>query len=330
MRKILIGLLALGILFSSAVALQFQQKVGPWTLEFTSSKNFSVEIAHTDPSEKTKGDSWWVIALGDKSGNSSATLTFFSYANPRTIDPYMTFLLNAYANTSQAESIKNNSIIINGTKGILEEGFSKKNRGIWRGVAWPYQPYFDSEKEANATDDIIIWESVNLNPDQFQEMAESLHLEKGYRFMSEPWIVEFNSSQKLKAKTDIVGQSNLINLFDRSDHLVAWIELTSSDTVLQATKMALDEYLDNAAGSFKVTSPTKKTVIIDGTEGRMAEGYSSQFSRKWRMIVFPFEAKYDPFTSTNTTKHIVALYSLQDQDQFKVIAESIHITNLAE
>ncbi len=84
--------------------------------------------------------------------------------------------------------------------------------------------------------------------------------------------------------------------------------------------------LDSAIGLFKVTSPTKTSAFADGTEARMGEGYSSEFSRKWRGVVWPYGSQFDSFT--NTTKNYITFDSLQEQAEFEEILNSLHVTNV--
>ncbi len=318
MKKILLYMVALVFLFSAAQAMQYQQKVGPWNVEFKSSSNFSNSTA--------QGSGHWVIAFEDKSKNNSVFFTLFSFEKPKAFDTYMKILFGLYANSNQLESQTNESIVIDGTPGIQAYGYSKKYNAIWHGAAWPYMPYVNSTTNANSTDDLIILESINLNQAQFQEIAESLHLLKGYFFVVGPWKVEFSLSQKAFPK--IVG-NQAIKLFDASDHLIAMIQLLSYGSPAKTDKVFLDHVLDTQVQAFSVTSPVKKSFVIDKTNGRMAEGYSSSESRKWQCAIYPVGAKYDAFIGANSTKHFVIFNSFQEPGQFQEILRSMHVINSA-
>lgn len=315
MKKILVCLIALIFLISAAQAMQYKQMVGPWRVDFKSSNNFSSSIA--------EGTGHWVIAFEDKLKNSSVAFTLFSFEKPRD-DAYMRILFGLYAKSNQLESQTNDSIVIDGTEGIQAYGYSKKYNAVWHGAAWPYKPYINSTTKANSTDDLIILESTNLNLAQFQEITESLNLSKGYFFVVGPWKVEFNLSKKVFPK--ITG-NQAIKLFDVSDHLVAMIQLLSYGSPAKTDKVFLDQVLDTQVQAFSVTSPVKKSVVMDRTNGRMAEGYSSTESRKWQCVIYPVGAKYDAFIGANSTKNFVIFNSFQEPDQFQEILESIHVAN---
>jgi hypothetical protein len=319
MKRILICLTALLFLISAAQAMQYQQKVGPWKVDFKSSNNFSTRIA--------QGANNCVIADVDKSNNSSVVLTLFSYEKPKAFDTYIRILFGLYAKSNQLESQTNASIVIDGTEGIQSYGYSKKYGAIWRGAAWPYKPYINSTTKANSTDDLIILESTNLKPSQFQEITDSLHLSKGYFFVVGPWKVEFNLSQKVFPK---ITDNKAIKLFDASDHEVAWFQLLSYDSPAKTDKVFLDKVLDTQVQTLSVTSPVKKSVIMDRTDARMAEGYSSAYSRTWHCVIYPVGAKYDAFIGANSTKYFVIFNSLQEPDQFKEVMESTHVINIAD
>ena len=137
------------------------------------------------------------------------------------------------------------------------------------------------ESKANLTYDLIVLKS-NLPSPEFQEIAESLRLSKGYWFDLKPWTVELSSSQRLIAEKKLISGSYLLNLYDQEDHLVAWIATYSFRTLEQASNQNLDKMLDNEITIYQVTSPIKKSITIDGTQGRIAEGYSANYGRKWR------------------------------------------------
>jgi hypothetical protein len=69
---------------------------------------------------------------------------------------------------------------------------------------------------------------------------------------------------------------------------------------------------------------------MDGTYGRMAEGYSSAYSRKWQCMIYPVGAKYDAFIGANSTKYFVIFNSMREPDQFKEVMESAHVINIAD
>jgi hypothetical protein len=316
MRKVLACLIAIIFLVSAAQATQYQQKVGPWIVEFESPNNFSSSMA--------EGTGHWVIAFEDKSKNSSVVFTLFSFEKPKAFDMYMRILFGLYAKSNQLESQTNDSIVIDGTLGIQAYGHSKKYNAIWHGAAWPYKPYINSTTKANSTDDLIILESTNLDQAQFQGITDSLHISKGYFFVVGPWKVEFNLSQKVFPK---IKGNEAIKLFDANDHLIAMVQLLSYGSPAKTDKVFLDTVLDTQVQAFSVTSPVKKSVVMDETNGRMAEGYSSSESHKWQCVIYPVGAKYDSFIGANSTKHFVIFNSFQEPDQFQEIMGSAHVTN---
>jgi hypothetical protein len=120
----------------------------------------------------------------------------------------------------------------------------------------------------------------------------------------------------------------MMTLIDKAGHEVAWFSFRSYSNPQKASEDFLDNMLDRAVGLFKVTSPTKTSLTVDGSEGRMGEGYSSEFSRKWRGAVWPYQSTFDSFTNTNTTKHYIGFDSLQEQPEFEAIVNSLHVTNV--
>lgn len=147
-----------------------------------------------------------------------------------------------------------------------------------------------------------------------------------------PWTVEFNSFQNLSfekeaGEPDSSGSSiNAIYLADPQGHQLGWFAFFSYSTLMKASEENFDNILDSYTKSFKVTSPVKTTVEVDGTSGRMAEGYASDLSRKWRAVAWAYKPAFDSFTNTNMTKHYVAFNSLQDEADFKEIMTSVHST----
>jgi hypothetical protein len=314
--------LILALLAIATQAEDYQSKAGPWTLVFSSSKNFTIEVSSD---EKTDYNLWLVI-LTEANGKGSASFSLFSYNEPKSVDIYLNALFDAYIKINNVTTPTKGPIFIAGEQGVQAEGFSVKSSSHWHGAAWPYAPYRDPNSGTNNTYDIVILES-NLPDSEFQEMTQSLSLSKGYWFNPRPWIIEFNCSQKLIPKTEFLSGGYLLNLYDQEDHLVAWISMYSFGTLAQANNQFLDKMLDTEIANYQVTSPTKKSITVDRTQGRIAEGYSSFYGRKWRGIVYPVGSKYDPFTSTNSTKYFIGFDSLQDTDQFEEIADSIHAIN---
>jgi hypothetical protein len=241
----------------------------------------------------------------------------------------MNALFDAYIKIENITSPTKGPIFIAGAEGVQAEGFSAKSGENWYGAAWPFKPYSDPDSKANFTYDIIILQS-NLPSPESREIVESLRLSKGYRFDLKPWVIEFSCSQKLVPEKEIVSGNYLLNLYDQDDHLIAWIATYSFRTLIQATNQFLDKMLDTEIGNYQVTSPIKRSIVVDGTQSRMAEGYSANYGRKWRGIAYPIGAKYDAFTGTNSSKNFATFDSLQDTDQFQEILDSLHITRIAE
>lgn len=156
-----------------------------------------------------------------------------------------------------------------------------------------------------------------------------------YHETAGPWIVEFDSSQSLTSRNEFEEPTEsgysywMMYLIDEMGHEVAWFSFRSYSYPQKATSDFLDEWLDRAISVFQVTSPTKKSITIDGSQGRLGEGYSSWYSRTWRGIVYPYESYFDSFTNTNMTKHYVSFNSLLDPDDFQEIVDSLHVTNAA-
>ena len=150
-----------------------------------------------------------------------------------------------------------------------------------------------------------------------------------------PWTAEFNCSQNLSfqkepGEPDSSGSStDAIYLMDEQGHQLGWFAFFSYSTLMRASEMNFDNILDSYTKSFKVTSPVKTSLDVDGTSGRMAEGYASDFSRKWRGVAWAYKPAFDSFTNNNMTKHYVAFNSLQEEANFQEIVGSVHVTSVA-
>jgi hypothetical protein len=149
-----------------------------------------------------------------------------------------------------------------------------------------------------------------------------------------PWIVEFNASQSYETRTEYKEPEQsgysvwTLYLIDEIGHEIAWFNFRSYSYPQKATKDFLDAIVDKAITVYKVTSPTKTSNVIDSTEGRMGKGYSSWFSRMWHGVAWPYKPIFDPFTSTNTTRHYIDFSSLQESAEFEAIASSLHVNNV--
>lgn len=150
-----------------------------------------------------------------------------------------------------------------------------------------------------------------------------------YKLEAGPWVVKFNSSQKLiDTNQNVGGYADVIKLIDQDENLVAWIYLYSFSEQTYVGSY-LDSLMNISKKSSQVTNATEKSLVIDGYPGKMAEGYSLKYNRIWRGIAYPFKAKYNAFAGTNTSKYFVIFSSLQEPDQFKEIERSFHVINLA-
>ncbi len=147
-----------------------------------------------------------------------------------------------------------------------------------------------------------------------------------------PWTVGFNSSQNLSFQKEHNppnedGSSvDALYLVDEIGHQLGWFAFFSYSTLMKAGEENLDNILDAYIESFKVTSPVKTSLDVDGTPGRMAEGYSSDFSRKWYAAAWAYQPFFDSFTNTEMTKHYVAFNSLQELENFQEIISSVNVS----
>ncbi len=155
-----------------------------------------------------------------------------------------------------------------------------------------------------------------------------------YKKTAGPWIVEFNATEGMNFRNQYEEPTEegyswwMMTLIDKAGHEVAWFSFRSYSNPQKASEDSLDKMLDRAIGLFKVTSPAKTSTTADGTEARMGEGYSSEFSRNWRGVVWPYRSTFDSFTNTNMTKHYITFDSLQDKPEFESIINSVHATNV--
>jgi hypothetical protein len=321
MKRCLICSIMLVFLISIPQAIDYSPKAGPWSLDFSSSKNFSVWIFSNVESDYSS----WQVVLLEAAGTGSTSFNLLSYNEPKPVDILLDTFLSVYL--KNVTSPTKGPIFIAGSEGIQGEGRSNESKETLHVAVWPYRPYSDPDSKANLAYDLIVMKS-NLPSPEFREIAESLHLSKSYWFDLKPWTVEFSCSQRLIAEKELLSGNYLLNLYDQDDHLVAWIATYSFRTLEQASNQNLDKMLDNEIALYQVTSPIKKSITIDGTQGRMAEGYSANYGRKWRGTAYPIGAKYDAFTGTNSTKNFATFDSLQDTDQFQEILNSIHVSIL--
>jgi hypothetical protein len=154
-----------------------------------------------------------------------------------------------------------------------------------------------------------------------------------YKKTAGPWAVEFNATPGMNTRNHYEPPTQegyswwMMTLIDKAGHEVAWLGFRSYSNPQKSSEDFLDQWLDNTIGIYKVTSPVKTSLTIDGTDGRMGEGYSSVFSRKWRGAVWPNHPYFDNFTNTNMSKHFIAFDSVQDQGEFQTIVDSLHVTN---
>ncbi len=146
-----------------------------------------------------------------------------------------------------------------------------------------------------------------------------------------PWTVQFNCTQNLS----FLSQQNppqqdgsstdLLYLADEAGHQVGWFGFLNYAILMKASEENFDNILDAFITSLKVTSPSKSSIEVDGTEGRMAEGYSSDLSRKWRGAAWAYRPSFDSFTNTNMTKSYVSINCLLEQEDFEEIIGSVRI-----
>jgi hypothetical protein len=110
-----------------------------------------------------------------------------------------------------------------------------------------------------------------------------------YKLEAGPWVVEFNSSQKLiDTNQNVGGSAEIIKLIDQDDNLVAWINLYSFSTQLYVNSY-IDTLLNISIKSPQISNTTERSLIIDGSAGKAAEGFSSKYNRIWRGIAYPFK-----------------------------------------
>lgn len=147
-----------------------------------------------------------------------------------------------------------------------------------------------------------------------------------------PWTVEFNSSQNLSFQKEHNppgedGSSvDALYLLDEVGHQLGWFAFFSYSMLMKAEEENFDNILNVYIESFKVTSPVKTSLDVDGIPGRMAEGYSSDFSRKWHGAAWAYKPFFDSFTNTEMTKHYVAFNSLQEVENFQEIISSVNVS----
>jgi hypothetical protein len=147
-----------------------------------------------------------------------------------------------------------------------------------------------------------------------------------------PWTVQFNCSQNLSLQSEHnPPQSDgsgidALYLSDDAGHQVGWFAFFSYASLMKAGEDNFDNILNAYINSFKVTSPVKSSLDVDGSQGRMAEGYSSDFSRKWRGAAWAYKPAFDSFTNANMTKSYVALNCLLEQGDWEEIIGSVHVS----
>ncbi|MDM7935527.1 MAG: hypothetical protein QUS08_09095 [Methanothrix sp.] len=299
-------------------------RADPWILVFSTPLNLSADIQR---SNAAGGTNLTTIRLSDPSGGTPATFTIFSFPEPYiATDRLLYAMLDAYINGSSVENPTKRAITVDGDRGVLAEGHSSKYGRSWSGASWAFRPYYDRSMKENMTKDVMILEGT-MDADQ---LLSGLHVTRHYDIPAGPWVVEFNSSQRLEATAEISGKGWIITLIDGVGHEVAWFFLSSFSNLLSATDDSLDKMLDSFIESYRLTSPIKSSMIVDGTEGRYAEGYSSVEQRQWRMVLYPYRPFFDSFTGTNMSRERIGFSSIQDASGFQEIAESLRVVNLAD
>jgi hypothetical protein len=299
-----------------------------WILTFAHPLNFSAKV---EVSELEGGTNVTTIKLMDAADEMPAKFTIFDFpAGSIATDDLLNGMLDVYMKGANATSPEKSYRNIDGARGLLAEGYSAKYEREWFGAIWPYRPYYDSAKKINRTSSIILFEGT-LNRSQVQHILQFIHLTRHYQVTAGPWIVEFNSSQSLKTRSELSksGESWLVTLVDGIGHEVAWFSLMTSANLLSATDDSLDKILDSFIESYQLTAPTKKPAKIEGINGRMAEGYSSSEQRPWRMILYPYKPFFDTFTNVDMSKNRIGFWTIQDLPEFSEIVESLHVTNVA-
>ena len=143
MKRCLVCCAMLAFLMTTTQAIDYHPKAGPWTLDFSSSKNLSVKIVNN---EKPDSSLWLVLLLDAAGGNGSTSLNLFSYNKSMSVDIYENAFLNAFL--EDVTSPTKGPIFISGEEGIQGEGVSAESKDTLHVAVWPYRPYSDPESKA--------------------------------------------------------------------------------------------------------------------------------------------------------------------------------------
>ncbi len=152
-----------------------------------------------------------------------------------------------------------------------------------------------------------------------------------YQESAGPWTVVFNSSQNFSVQKQQLNEESdsawMVALHDSEGHEVGGFTLWDYQSLIPTDSAILDGFLDAfLTGAWQISSSTKSTISIDGTDGRQGEGYSSTYKRTARIAVYPYKSHYDSFYSQNVTRNLVGYASLQDLADYNEITNSLNVT----
>jgi hypothetical protein len=309
----------------------FKTEVGGWVITFDTQESLT---ADTNVSTSKSGATINAVYLSSDSDPVSGAVTIFDYpdpmnANSQTYDS----TLNSYLKSWKVENATLTDITVDGTYGRRADGYSSVFRRNWHGVVYGKNPKWDDRTRKNVTKNLVYFSSI-LDEPEFYEMADTFHASKpegGYRIELGEWFITFTSSEEIgKFVTNVNTGANkdidTVLLYDNKSHEIGFISIFYFPQLLTMDDSRFDGNLNVLIDQFKVTSPVKKKIVIDGTSGRRADGYSSVFYRDWHGAVYAYDPQWDDFTGTNTSHNMVMFHTILSESMFKEMIDSIHVT----
>jgi hypothetical protein len=154
-----------------------------------------------------------------------------------------------------------------------------------------------------------------------------------------PWTAAFSSSSNLTTKSEHLhlGSAGLEAIADcwavylkdsKGDDLVYMIFYEYRQSMPLSNNSLLDWMIGGSFDSLKIRPPSLRSIKIDGADGRIGQGYASEYRNAYRIVNYPYYESYNSTYDCNVTKDVVGIYSMQGNKDFKEMIRSVHVTKL--
>lgn len=330
MGQLLLILVLVSLVFSIPAG-AFETEVGDWVITFDTQKSLTSD---TNVSTSKSGTIINAVYLSSDTDPSAGAITIFDYPDPvnANVQTYDN-TINSYLKSWKVENASLTDITVDGVSGRRADGYSSVFRRDWHGVVYGNNPKWDDRIKKNVTKNLVYFSSI-LDESEFDKMADTFHASKPegvYKIDLGEWFITFKSSAEISnfdKNVDYGANKDMdtVLLYDNKSHEIGWISIFSFPQLLTVDDSRFDGNLDSLIDSFKVTSPTKKKIVIDGTSGRRADGYSSDLYRDWHGAVYGYDPQWDDFTGTNTSHYLILCSTVLSESMFKEMIDSIHVT----